>query len=61
MVKKAIIEMVLVPESLGKRAKEIERDISKEIRHGLLVIPWCGKVERVRVVQEKELKKNGKN
>ncbi|MBS7632229.1 hypothetical protein KEJ15_01210 [Candidatus Bathyarchaeota archaeon] len=51
MVKKLIIEMVLVPESFGKRAEEIERDILEELRHGLLIIPWCDKVERVRVVE----------
>lgn len=51
MSKKAIIEMVLVSEAFGKRTKEIERDILEELRHGFLVIPWCDKVEKVRVVK----------
>ncbi|MBS7632719.1 hypothetical protein KEJ15_03740 [Candidatus Bathyarchaeota archaeon] len=50
MVKKVIIEMVLVSESFGKRAEEIEQDILEELRHGL-IIPWCDKVEKVRVVE----------
>jgi hypothetical protein len=52
MIKKVIIKAVLVPESLSRRSQEIEREILKEIRRGSLVIPWCGEVEKVRVVEE---------
>lgn len=53
MVRKVIIEAVLVPESLERRPKEIEMEILREIRCGSLVIPWCDRVEKVVVVGEK--------
>jgi len=51
---KVIIEVVLVPESSNKRSEEIEREILKEIRYGSVFIPWCDKVEKVRVVEQKD-------
>lgn len=51
MVKKVIIEAVLVPESAGKHPREIEREILREISCGALVIPWCDKIEKVVVVE----------
>jgi len=60
MVRKVIIEAILVPESLNTWSKEIEKEILKEIRHGPLSIPWCSKVEKVRVVEQKGRKRNVK-
>lgn len=50
MVRRAIIEVILVPESLKVKPEIIELDILKAIRDGELIIPWCCKVERVKVV-----------
>ena len=50
MVKKAIIEILLVPESLDKPSDEIEDEILKEFREGFLMIPWSAKIEKIRVV-----------
>lgn len=51
MVRKVVIEAVLVPESAGKNPREIEREILMEIRYSALVIPWCDKIEKVVVVE----------
>jgi len=51
MVKKVIIEIHLVPESLNKRSSEIEDEISKEFREDFLMIPWSYKIERIKVVE----------
>lgn len=51
MVKKAIIELLLVEESAAKTNKEIEKEIFNEFFEGKLVIPWCKKVERVTVIE----------
>jgi hypothetical protein len=53
MVKKVVIEAVLVPESSNERPEEIEKQILREIRCGNLIIPWCARVEKVRVADEK--------
>ncbi|MEM3725863.1 MAG: hypothetical protein QXK98_03260 [Candidatus Bathyarchaeia archaeon] len=53
MIRKVIIEAVLVPESSNKHSREIEREILKEIRDGSLVIPWCDRVEKAVVVEGK--------
>ncbi len=50
MVKKLIIEILLVPESLDKKCNEIESEILKEFNEGFLRIPWGHKTEKVRVV-----------
>lgn len=52
MVKKLVIEAVLVRESQKKQSEEIEREILNEIRYGSLVIPWCDEVVKVRVVRD---------
>ena len=51
MVKKVIIEILLVPESLNKQSDEIEDEILKEFREGFLVIPWSYEIEKVSVVE----------
>lgn len=51
MIRKVVIEAVLVPESACKHPREIEREILREIRCGALVIPWCAKIEKVVVVE----------
>ena len=51
MVKKVVIEIVLIPESRNRRPKEIEQEILEEIRCGNLIIPWCKDVEKVAVVE----------
>jgi len=51
MVKKAIIEVLLVPESLNKRSKEIENEILKEFQEGLLIIPYGDKIEKIKIVE----------
>ncbi|MEM1566742.1 MAG: hypothetical protein QW510_06660 [Candidatus Bathyarchaeia archaeon] len=50
MVRKVVIEAILVPESADKHPREIEREILREIC-GALVIPWCDKIEKVVVVE----------
>ncbi|MEM5868135.1 MAG: hypothetical protein QXG39_09495 [Candidatus Aenigmatarchaeota archaeon] len=51
MVRKVVIEAVLVPELAGKYPRVIEGEILREIRCGALVIPWCAKIEKVVVVE----------
>jgi hypothetical protein len=51
MVKKAVIEISLVDESVEKADKEIEKEIFNDLSEGRLVIPWCKKVEKVTVTQ----------
>lgn len=51
MVKKIIIEILLVPESLDKRSDEIEGEILKEFRESFLRIPWSYEIEKIRVVE----------
>jgi len=49
MVKKAVILIQLVEESIGRANEDIEREISEELSEGLPKIPWFGKVEKVTV------------
>jgi len=51
MVKKVIIEILLVPQSLDKSSDEIEDEILKEFREGFLMIPWGYKIEKIKVVE----------
>jgi len=51
MVKKVIIEILLVPESLDKESDEIEGEILKEFREGFLMIPWSYEIEKISVVE----------
>jgi len=49
MVKKAIIVISLVQESLEKTNEEIKRNIIKELSERPAKIPWMDKVEKVTV------------
>jgi hypothetical protein len=49
MVKKVIIEISLVEESLEKASDEIASEIFSEISEGRAVIPWCKQVDKVAV------------
>jgi hypothetical protein len=49
MVKKAIIEITLVEESVEKTNKEIGREISKELSENLHVIPWAAEIEKMTI------------
>ncbi len=51
MVKKAIIEIVLVDESSEKTNKEIEREISAELSENLHTIPWAAKMEKMTIAE----------
>jgi hypothetical protein len=51
MVKKAIIEILLVDESSEKSNDEIANEIFSEVSEGRTVIPWCKRVEKVIVVE----------
>ena len=48
MVKKAIIEISLVEESVKRSNKELADEIFEFLSEGTL-IPWCEKVEKVFV------------
>jgi len=49
MVKKAIIEIMLVDESSEKTNKEIEKESSEELSENMHAIPWTAKIERMTV------------
>jgi hypothetical protein len=51
-MKKVVIEAVLVPEASNKCSEEIEKEILREIKHGIIVIPWCNRIEKVKVVDK---------
>ena len=51
MVKKAIIEILLIPEALGKGSTEIEDEILKEFHEDLFMIPWASQIAKIRVVE----------
>jgi len=51
MPKKAIIVVSLVNESAEKLSKEIQKEIFEELSKGLPKIPWCKKVEKVKVTE----------
>lgn len=51
MVRKVIIEALLVNESIDEKPEKIEREILKEFSERYLcLIPWCERIEKVRVV-----------
>jgi hypothetical protein len=50
LVKKAIIEIILIPEASKELAKEIEQEILAELREGFLRIPWSYEIGRVKVI-----------
>jgi hypothetical protein len=49
MVKKAVIEVLLVEESAERMNEEVEREIFEELSKNLHVIPWAAKSEKVTV------------
>jgi len=49
--RKAVIEILLVQESLTRSAREIEEDILKEFTEGYLTIPWSERIEKIKVVE----------
>jgi hypothetical protein len=51
LVRKAIIEIVLIPEANEKLPEEIEREILAELCEGFLRIPWSYEMGRVRVIE----------
>ena len=55
MVKKVIIEILLVPQSLDKPSDENEDEILKEFREGFLMIPWGYKIEKIKVVETQQI------
>jgi len=51
MAKKAIIEILLVPESLEKSSQEIEEEILKEFHEEFLIIPYGDRIEKIKIVE----------
>jgi len=49
MVKKAVLLMRLVEESVERTNEEIEREIFEELSEDLPKIPWVEEVEKVTV------------
>jgi len=49
MVKKAVIEVLLVDESAKRLDGEIREEIFEELSKNLHVIPWAAKIEKVVV------------
>jgi len=49
MVKKAVILVRLVKESVERANEDIEKEIFEELCEGLPKIPWFEKVEKVTV------------
>ncbi|MFQ6086557.1 MAG: hypothetical protein ACE5OV_00895 [Candidatus Bathyarchaeia archaeon] len=51
-VKKAVIVVRLVEESLEKENSEIEKEITQELTGDLPVIPWFESIEKVTVTED---------
>ncbi len=49
MVKKAVIEIVLVEESMERENEEIKKEILEELSENLHSIPWAEKIEKMTV------------
>lgn len=49
MVKKAMIEVLLVEESDEKTNREIEKEILEELTENMHTIPWAAKIEKTTV------------
>lgn len=49
MVKKAVIEILLVNESAEKLDEEIREEIFEELSKNLHIVPWATKIEKVTV------------
>ncbi len=50
MARKVIIEASLVPESTDEKPEKIEREISRKFLEEHLIIPWCEKIEKVKII-----------
>ncbi len=51
-VKKAVIVIRLVEESLDNENSEIEKELIRELKGDLPVIPWFESVEKVTVTED---------
>ncbi len=51
-VKKAVIVVRLVEESLEKENSEIEKEIIRVLMDDPSVIPWCAGIEKVTVTED---------
>jgi len=51
MVKKAVLVVQLVKESVERANEEIEKEIFEELCEGLPKIPWFAEVEKVTVIE----------
>lgn len=51
-VKKAVIVVRLVEESLERENSEIEKEIIQELMDDLSVIPWFESIEKVTVTED---------
>jgi hypothetical protein len=49
MVKKAVIEVLLVDESVQATNRQIEKEIHEQLSRNLHAIPWAAKLEKVTV------------
>jgi len=49
VIKKAMIEVLLVEESTERTNKEIEKEICDELSENLHLIPWATKIEKMTV------------
>jgi len=49
MVRKAVVEVLLVDETVERLDEEIEEEIFEELSKNLHVIPWAAKKEKVMV------------
>jgi hypothetical protein len=49
VVKKAIIEVVLVEESAQEKSQKIEAEIHDQLSRNLHLIPWAATLEKVTV------------
>jgi len=51
MVKKAIVEIILVEGSAEETNTEIQREISKELSENLHIIPWAAEIEKMTITE----------
>jgi hypothetical protein len=51
IIKKAVIEVVLVEESVERTNREIEEEIFEELSKNLHVIPWAAEIKKVTVTK----------
>jgi hypothetical protein len=49
MVKKAVIEILLVDESAERSDEEIRKEIFEELCKNLHAVPWAAKIEKITV------------